>query len=96
LTETSSIRYKENVVSLNKSLDKVLLLRGVTYNRKGSDDTEIGVIAEEVADIVPEIINFTKSGEADSVSYGRITALLIEAIKEQQQQINELKALLGK
>ena len=96
LTETSSIRYKENVVSLDNSLDRVLLLRGVTYNRKGSNDTEIGVIAEEVADIVPEIINFTKSGEADSVSYGRITALLIEAIKEQQQQINELKALLGK
>jgi hypothetical protein len=95
-TETSSIRYKENVVSLNNSLDKILSLRGVTYNRKGSTDTEIGVIAEEVADIVPEIINFTKYGKADSVSYGRITALLIEAIKEQQQQINELKSLLGK
>ena len=95
-TETSSIRYKENVVELDNSLDKVLSMRGVSYNRKGSDDTEIGVIAEEVADIVPEIIKFTKSGEADSVSYGRITALLIEAIKEQQQQINELKALLSK
>jgi hypothetical protein len=96
LTETSSIRYKENVFTLDNSLNKVLSLRGVTYNRKGSTDVEIGVIAEEVADIVPEIINFTKSGEADSVSYGRITALLIEAIKEQQQQINELKALLSK
>jgi hypothetical protein len=95
LTETSSKRYKENIVDLHNSLDKVLSMRGVAYNRKGSADVEIGLIAEEVAEIVPEIINFTEDGQADSVSYGRVTALLIEAIKEQQKQIDRLTKLLN-
>jgi hypothetical protein len=87
LTETSSIRYKENVIDLHNSLDKVLSMRGVAYNRKGSSNVEIGLIAEEVNEVVPEIINFTEDGEPDSVSYGRVTALLIESVKEQQKQI---------
>jgi hypothetical protein len=87
LTETSSIRYKENVIDLHNSLDKVLSMRGVAYNRKGSSETEIGLIAEEVNEVVPEIINFTEDGQPDSVSYGRVTALLIESVKEQQKQI---------
>jgi hypothetical protein len=87
LTETSSKRYKENIIDLHNSLEKVLAMRGVAYNRKGSSETEIGLIAEEVVEVVPEIINFTEDGEPDSVSYGRVTALLIESIKEQQKQI---------
>jgi len=59
----------------------------VLPNRKGSSDVEIGLIAEEVAEIVPEIVNFTKDGQSDSISYGRVTALLIESVKEQQKQI---------
>ena len=54
------------------------------------------MIAEEVHAILPEVINYNDQNEIDSVSYGRLTAVLIEAVKEQQQQINELKALLGK
>jgi hypothetical protein len=96
LTETSSIRYKENVVTLESSLDKVLKLRGVSYNRKETNTKEIGVIAEEVEKILPEVINYNDDGQVDAVSYGRLTAVLIEAIKEQQKQIDELKSLLGK
>lgn len=95
-TETSSIRYKENIVTLVDSLSKVLQLRGVEYNRKGVTHTEIGVIAEEVSAIYPDVVKYNAAGNPDSVSYGRLTAVLIEAVKEQQQQINELKALLVK
>lgn len=96
LTETSSERYKENIVTLNGSLDKVLKLRGVSYDRKDTKQKEIGVIAEEVEKIIPEVIKYNDDNQVDSVSYGRLTAILIEAIKEQQKQIDELKSLLGK
>ena len=96
ITESSSIRYKENIVDLHNSLDKVLNMRGVAYNKKGNSEIELGVIAEEVADIVPEIINFNKDGVPDSVQYTRLTALLIEAIKEQQKKIEKLESLINK
>jgi hypothetical protein len=91
LTETSSKRYKENIYTLDSALDKVVRLRGVSYNRKGSKTSEIGVIAEEVAEIIPEVVNFDIENNPDSVSYGRITALLIEAIKELKSEIEVLK-----
>jgi hypothetical protein len=96
LTETSSERYKENIVTLDGSLNKVLNLRGVSYDRKDTKQKEIGVIAEEVEKIIPEVIKYNDDNQVDSVSYGRLTAILIEAIKEQQKQIDELKSLLGK
>jgi hypothetical protein len=91
LTETSSKRYKENIYTLDNALDKVIRLRGVTYNRKGSKTQEIGVIAEEISEIIPEVVNFDFNKQPDSVSYGRVTAILIEAIKELKQEIEVLK-----
>jgi hypothetical protein len=92
ITETSSKRYKENIISLENSLDKVIKLRGIKYNKIGNDFQEIGVIAEEVEKVVPEFVVYNKEGQADSVNYGRITVLLIEGMKEQQLQIEKLKA----
>ena len=92
LTENSSIRYKENVETLTNSLDKVIQLRGVTYTKKDTGLTELGLIAEEVNEILPEVVLKNEEGEPDSVSYGRITALLIEAIKDLKKEIEELKA----
>ena len=91
LTENSSIRYKENVETLTNSLDKVIQLRGVTYTKKDTGLTELGLIAEEVNEILPEVVLKNEEGEPDSVSYGRITALLIEAIKDLKREIEELK-----
>ena len=91
LTETSSIRYKENVEQITNALDTVMSLRGVTYNKKENVDKEIGVIAEEIAEILPEVVKFNTEGEANSVSYSRITAILIEAIKDLKKEIDELK-----
>ena len=94
LTENSSLRYKENVETIKYGLDKVLQMRGVTYNKKDNGVKEIGVIAEEIYEILPEVVLKNEEGEIDSVSYGRIVGVLIEAIKEQQKQIEELKALI--
>ena len=91
ITESSSIRYKENVETLRYGLDKVVQLRGVSYNKKDTGIKEIGLIAEEVELILPDVILRNQEGEPDSVSYGRITAVLIEAIKELKIEIEELK-----
>jgi hypothetical protein len=60
------------------------MLRGVSYDL-ASGKHEIGVVAEEVAEVVPEVVSFEKNGkDTRGVDYSRITALLIEATKEQQ------------
>ena len=91
-TENSSIRYKENVETIKYGLDKVLQLRGVTYNKKDNGVKEMGVIAEEIYEVLPEVVLKNEQGEIDSVSYGRITAILIEAIKDLKKEIEDLKS----
>jgi hypothetical protein len=95
LTESSSIRYKDNITNLKYTLADVVKLRGVEYTKKGTSHKEIGVIAEEINAIIPEVVAKNSDGSVESVSYGRLTAVLIEAIKEQQKQIDELKNLLN-
>jgi division protein CdvB (Snf7/Vps24/ESCRT-III family) len=94
ITETSSLRYKKDIVNLAGALEIVMQLQGVSYKLKDSEITEIGFIAEQVAAVLPEVTIY-KNSEIDSLAYSRITALLVEAIKEQQKQINELKQLLN-
>jgi hypothetical protein len=87
-TSTSDISLKENVSTIENALEKVLSLRGVEYDRVESGEHQIGVIAQEVEKIIPEVVY---GNEIKSVAYANIVALLIEAIKEQQKEINELK-----
>ena len=96
VTAYSDARVKENVHTIENALDKTLQLRGVTYNRTDSEDksTKVGVIAQEVLEVVPEVVNQDASGMYN-VSYGTLTAVLIEAIKEQQKQIDELKEIIN-
>ena len=91
----SDRRTKENIKTIENSLDKVLSLRGVSYNRIDESDKapKIGVIAQEIQEILPEVV-FKQEDGMLGVSYGNIVGVLIEAIKEQQQQIDELKYLL--
>jgi len=91
LTENSSLRYKENIETIKYGLDKVVQMRGVSYTKKDTGAKEIGLIAEELNEIIPDLVIKNQEGEADSVSYGRITAVLIEAIKELKMEIEELK-----
>jgi len=92
ITENSSIRYKDNIETVKYGLDKVLQMRGVTYTKKDTGLKELGLIAEELNEILPEVVLKNEEGEPDSVSYGRITAVLIEAIKDLKKEIEELKS----
>ena len=95
LTETSDARLKENVTSLQDSLDKVLKLKGVSFNKIDTPNVqEIGFIAQEVEEVLPELVTETNDG-IKTVSYSRVTAVLVETIKEQQAQIEELKNMVN-
>jgi len=86
----SSRRWKTNIQTLDSALDKVQKLRGVSYNMKDTGKPEIGVIAEEVGQVVPEIVSYEANGkDAQGVDYSRLTALLIEAVKQQQKLIHQ-------
>lgn len=90
---TSDERLKDNIKTILNPLEKVINLRGVSYTMEGV--RKIGVVAQEVEEVIPEVVSTDAQG-IKSVSYGNIVGLLIEAVKEQQEQINELKELLEK
>ncbi len=91
LTETSDIRLKENIKPLTNSLDKVMRLEGVSYNKIATPWThEIGFIAQNVEEVLPELALTTSDGTL-TVAYGRTVALLVEAIKELKEEIDSLK-----
>jgi hypothetical protein len=95
VTAYSDAKFKKDINTIENALSKVTSLRGVSYTRNDSEDTstKIGVIAQEVLPILPEVV--LKDGDGNlSVAYGNMVGVLIEAIKEQQQQIEELKYLL--
>ena len=84
---TSDARLKTDILDLEDSLTKVCKLRGTSFVM--NDKKHIGVIAQEVEEVVPELVS-TKEGYK-SVAYANTVALLIEAIKEQQVMINSLE-----
>jgi len=71
-------------------LDKTLAMRGVTYNRIDDNTVGLGVVAQEIQKILPEVIVVNSDGML-SVAYGNIVGILIEAIKELKTEIDELK-----
>ena len=91
LTESSSLKLKENVETSEGNLEKVVNLRPVTYNKIGSQTTELGLIAEEVAEVYPEFVQYDENGEPIGVNYSRLTAALIGAVKELTKRIETLE-----
>jgi len=89
VTANSDIRLKTNIETISDALNKVLNLRGVIYDRIDSGERQIGVIAQEVEAVLPELVH--ENDGTKSVAYSNMVAVLIEAIKEQQVQINELR-----
>ena len=84
---------KDNVTTIPNALDKVQAMRGVTFTRNDQEDTErvhAGVIAQEIEKAFPEVV-FENPDGTKGVAYGNIVSVLIEAIKEQQKQIDDLK-----
>jgi len=91
ITEQSSLRYKENIINLESITEKVDRLRPVRYNKIGNTNTEIGLIAEEVAEIFPEFVNYNADGEAESLNYTRLSVVLLQTVKELSDKINKLE-----
>ncbi|MCX6302469.1 MAG: tail fiber domain-containing protein, partial [Bacteroidia bacterium] len=100
----SDIRFKKNIVTIENSLEKVMAMRGVNFDliscNTANERKSIGFIAQELETVVPEVV-VTGSDGYKSVAYDKITAVLTEAIKEQQKQIeiqqkeiDDLKALV--
>ena len=79
--------------TIDGALDKISNLRGVSYNRNDIDDKskKIGVIAQEVNEVVPEVVNYNKDNDKYSVAYGNMAGLFIEAIKELKAEVTDLK-----
>jgi len=94
ITETSDERLKTNIVPLTNALDIVTALEGKAFIKDGK--ASIGLIAQQVKEVLPQVV-ITADDDIGtmSVQYGNIVAVLIEAIKEQQKQIEELKAKIG-
>ena len=85
----SSGRWKHNVVPIENALDKVLRMRGVMFdwNREHGGTHDIGFVAEEAGRVVPELVSWEADGKnALGMAYDRVTALLVEAVKQQQAQ----------
>jgi hypothetical protein len=86
---------KTNIKTIENGLDKVSQLRGVEYDRTDIESHQIGVIAQEVEKILPEVVRTNEDG-LKSVAYPNMIAVLIEAIKELKGEISELKEKVAK
>ena len=101
LDETSDVRLKQSIAPILNALDKVTALRGVRYEWKRQDRSElgrdessqVGFIGQEVEAVCPELVA-TDSEGYKSLNYSRMTAILVEAIKEQQHLIHEQASAL--
>jgi hypothetical protein len=88
---TSDFNKKKDIETIVDALDIVKHLRGVTYNWKDTDRPGIGVIAQEVELYLPQVV-VESDNESKTVQYGNMVGLLIEAIKQQQKQIEQMKS----
>ncbi len=95
ITANSDISLKKNLLKIENALEKVEQINGYTYEFKEDDSKRhAGVIAQEIQTVLPEIVNKGNDGIL-GVEYGNISALLIEAIKEQNIKIKNLETLLA-
>lgn len=94
----SDQRLKENIITIDKPMEKIMQMRGVYYNKKddASKTRNVGVIAQEVESIFPEVIHTSiESEHYKTVAYGNMTALLVEGMKAQQSTIHSLQTTLS-
>jgi hypothetical protein len=85
---TSDRSLKKNIETIKNPLTKIMNLRGVTFNWKKDNEASLGLIAQEVEMVFPELVS--NNNGIRSVQYGNLVAPLIEAVKEQQKEIDNL------
>lgn len=86
----SDMNYKTNITAIDNALNKIMDINGYSYDWKDCSGSSYGVIAQEVVGILPNAVSVNEDGR-HSVNYSAIIPFLIEAIKEQQRQIEELR-----
>lgn len=91
----SDINKKENVSTIENASEKVAALRGVSFTWIETKSPSLGVIAQEVEQVVPEAVSTSSNGEK-SVNYAALVGLLLQAVKEQNARIEALEAQLAK
>lgn len=89
VNSTSDINLKEHIHSIDDPLGKVMQINGVGFRWKDTKEAAIGVIAQDIEEILPELVH--QSDHIKTVNYNGLIGVLIEAVKEQQRQIEELK-----
>ena len=98
---SSDRRLKDNIATIGSPLEKISKISGVSFNWNDKQSTyevgkkDYGVIAQEIEVVLPELVT-TRDNGYKAVRYEKIVPLLIEAIKEQQTQMDELKGLVNK
>ena len=86
-TCSSSIRYKQNINPFNQGLSLIKQLRPVSFNWRANNQTDFGLVAEEVAAVEPLLTTVNDKGETEGVKYDRVGVVIINAVNEQQAQI---------
>jgi len=89
--KSSSIQYKDNVKELVFDSSKLDILRPVSYDYKLDNAPDIGLIAEEVDEVYPELINYDKEGKPESVKYHGLSVMLLDEVKKLRKEVKELK-----
>ena len=91
---SSSIRYKKDVETFTPGLDLVKRLRPVAFTWKSSNQRDLGFVAEEVNAVEPLMTTYNDKGEVEGVKYDRISAALVNAVNEQQDEIKQQKEII--
>ena len=93
----SDARWKTEIETISNPIDKIMDMRGVYYkelpkgDKKVSDRRKMGVIAQEMLKVAPEVVTYGETNDEYAVDYSKLVGILIEGIKELKQEINELK-----
>jgi hypothetical protein len=96
VSSASSARYKRDIETLTGVSDALQRLRGVRFVRVATGRKELGLITEEVAEVYPELVEHdTTTGQVEAVNYSALTAVLLQALKEQQARITQLEEQLA-
>jgi len=92
MRSTSSERYKTNIHDLGIDTSKVYKLRPVSFNEKTTGESHTGLIAEEVYEIFPELVEVDKEGRPDGVRYQLLSVLLLQELKKIKEELEQLKS----
>ena len=96
LVETSAKKYKECIIPLSTQLENIKSLKPVQFTWKEDGREDYGFIAEDVEKVLPKLVAYEEDGEISGVQYSKITSVLVKALQEQQEQIEELRKEINK